>query len=124
MTGFNHELLAQLIRQEKKRARKKENRTKTLDEISGEIGISKSTLNNLMKPKANPTVETITKLAEYFNISPDLFLLPNSDTASMALVATRIAEEISDPQELLHALGSMRNVLRIIEETERTTANT
>lgn len=73
----------------------------SLNKAASEMGLSNSTVTKWKKTKATPSGDTLSKVAEYFNVSMDFLLSHSTEKAP----ATQGERQISDQEIKVAMMG-------------------
>ena len=84
--------MIELLNERIKKLREEENISQT--ELAKEIGIAKNTLCQYEKNRANPSLEIILQIADYFNVSVD-YLLGRADDFGNIVVQSSATDSLS-----------------------------
>lgn len=97
--------MIELLNERIKKLREEENISQT--ELAKEIGIAKNTLCQYEKNKANPSLEIILQIADYFNVSVD-YLLGRADDFGNIVVQSSATDSLTEEER--EALDTFRAI--------------
>lgn len=92
-------------------------RHQTLDEFSEELGISRTSLQKILKGTSNPTMDTIEQIAKELQVDPSELLFPlDANTSSIA----RIIHKVSclDPEQQQLFMMRFGEIVRLLNSVD------